>query len=694
LFRKKNPSKPETSVTLRWLVFGAQIASILALGEVTQLWIMIIPLILVLALGHFYSNRASTKPNRSVRIVVFFALHIAVCWMFAGLVNGLPYPQIQFALLTMVLVSFELISRMNLYSGMGFGLVNLYVASTLSRTMTFGGLLVIYLLLLLAFMWIAETEDGVRDNPVIVRSSRNSAQKASRFGWMLRFTALLSVAAPLVFVFTPHFAATPLIMPVSIRIPMSNRPSAQIVNPAVPLVRLEGVDSRNEESDYYYGFDSQLDLSYRGNLSDNLVMYVRSPAASYWRSHAYDTYNGRTWSKSSDELEYIGEGGFYFSLLPDYPGLLDYPEGESFTQSFYVMRDLPNLIFAGGQPIKLFFAADQIGIDIYDGLHVGEPMVAGTTYTVVSLRQDYDPDLLRAAPTIYPADKGWEQYLQLPDTITQRTHDLALQVTADAETVYDQVVAIRDYLRATYPYDYFPPPQAPDTDAVDNFLFVDQRGVCEHFVSAMIVMLRSIGIPARFAAGYGTGTYNPFTSFYEVRASDAHAWVEVYFPEYGWISFDPTPGWNGSPETGPVQTWLFSEMFQSLDLPSLPLADVAQAGGAFLSVIITPAIVLFIVVGVGVAGWFVWKRWGKLRFAQYQRIRRLDPARKQIFALYHRAQRRLRSYRDSAQTVQEHAATHQELAELAHAVDTAAYSTETLDGSLLTRLKESLSRRN
>jgi hypothetical protein len=124
------------------------------------------------------------------------------------------------------------------------------------------------------------------------------------------------------------------------------------------------------------------------------------------------------------------------------------------------------------------------------------------------------------------------------------------------------------------------------------------------------------------------------------------------------------------------------------------LADVAQAGGAFLSVIITPAIVLFIVVGVGVASWFVWKRWGKLRFAQYQRIRRLDPVRKQIFALYHRTQRRLRSYRESSQTVQEHAATHQELAELARAVDAAAYSTETLDGSLLTRLKESLSRRN
>jgi protein-glutamine gamma-glutamyltransferase len=692
LFRKKNPSKPETSVTLRWLVFGAQLASMLALGEVTQLWFMIIPLMLLLALGHFYSNRACTKPIPSVRMAVFIALHLGVCWMFAGLASGLPYPQIQFALITMVLVSFELISRMNLYSGMGFGLVNLYVASTLSRTMVFGGLLVIYLLLLLAFMWIAETEDGVRDNPVIVRSSRNSAPKTSRFGWMLRFTALLSVSTPLIFIFTPHFAATPLIMPVSIRLPMSNRPSAQIVNPAVPLFRLEG-ESSNDETDYYYGFDSQLDLSYRGNLSDNIVMYVRSPAASYWRSHAYDTYNGRTWSKSNDELEYIGEGGFYFSLLPDYPGLLDYPPGESFTQSFYVMRDLPNLIFVGGEPIKLFFAADQIGIDIYDGLHVGEPMTAGTTYTVVSMRQDYDADTLRAAPTVYPPDKGWEQYLQLPETISQRTRDLALQVTADAETVYDRVIATRDYLRATHPYDYFPPPQAPNTDAVDNFLFVDQAGVCEHFVSAMIVMLRSLGIPTRFAAGYGTGTYNPFTSFYEVHASDAHAWVEVYFPEYGWIPFDPTPGWNGSPETGPVQTWLFSSVFEGLDLPSLPLADVAQAGGAFLGSIMMPLIIVFGTAAIGIAGWFVWKRWGKLRFADFRRFQRLDPVRKQIFALYRRTQRQLRSYRDPAQTVQEHAAAHQELAELARVVDAAAYSPETLDTSTLTRLKASLAKR-
>jgi transglutaminase-like putative cysteine protease len=687
LFRKKKPSKPETSTTLRGLTFGAQAVSVLAIGEVTQLWFLVVPLLFLLALGHFYSNRACTKPSGHVRVVVFIALHVGVCWMFTGLVSGFPYPQVQFALITMVLVSFELISRMNLYSGLGFGLTNFYVAATLSRSLVFGGLLVVYLLCLLAFLWIAENEDGVRGNPVVVRSARSASRKGGRFGWMLRFTAILSTTAALVFLFTPHFAATPLIMPVTIRVPISNRPSAQIVNPAVPLVRLEGV---NSESDYYYGFDSQLDLSYRGSLTDNIVMYVRSPAASYWRSHAYDTYNGRTWSKSDEDLDFIGNGGFYFSLLPDYPGLLDYPPGETFVQSFYVVRDLPSLIFAGGQPIKLFFAADEIGVDRYNAMYVGEPLSAGTTYTVISLRQDYEPDLLRAVDAEYPLGTGWAFYLQLPESVTQRTRDLALDITQNAATVYDQVIAVRDYLQTTYPYDYFPPPQAPNTDSVDNFLFVDQRGVCEHFVSAMVVMLRSLGIPSRLVAGYGTGTYNPFTGFYEVHASDAHAWVEVYFPVYGWVSFDPTPGWTGSPETGPVQRWVFSSLFEGLDMPSLPLGEMAQAGGAFLGSVIPPLMITFAVMTMGFAAWFVWQRWGKMRFARFRRLQQLDPVRRQIFALYRQTQRRLRLYRQPTQTVQEHIAAHPELAELAEVVEQAAYSAEPLDVYILTRVKATL----
>ena len=84
------------------------------------------------------------------------------------------------------------------------------------------------------------------------------------------------------------------------------------------------------------------------------------------------------------------------------------------------------------------------------------------------------------------------------------------------------------------------PPLPRGEDAVDRFLFVDRRGFCEQIGTSLVVMLRSLGIPARLAVGYATGERNPFTGLYEVRAKDAHAWAEVYFPGVGWQAFDPT----------------------------------------------------------------------------------------------------------------------------------------------------------
>jgi hypothetical protein len=84
------------------------------------------------------------------------------------------------------------------------------------------------------------------------------------------------------------------------------------------------------------------------------------------------------------------------------------------------------------------------------------------------------------------------------------------------------------------------PPLPKGKDAVDQFLFVDQRGFCEQIGTSLVVMLRSLGIPARLAVGYAAGERNPFTGLYEVRAKDAHAWAEVYFPGVGWQAFDPT----------------------------------------------------------------------------------------------------------------------------------------------------------
>jgi hypothetical protein len=219
-------------------------------------------------------------------------------------------------------------------------------------------------------------------------------------------------------------------------------------------------------------------------------------------------------------------------------------------------------------------------------------------------------------------------------------------------------------------------------------LFVDKRGVCEHFTSAVVVLLRAAGIPARFVVGYGSGTYNAITGYYEVHANDAHAWVEVYFPGLEWVPFDPTPGWTGDPQTGPVKRWVFSDLMAGVELPSLPIGELFSAGVSALGVVIRPLIViaaLGVIIGVM---WLGWRQWKRRRFTGYSAgLIHQNRARREIFAAYRRAQRQIKSYRGKTQTVQEHAKAVPELETLAELVNIAAYRPETPDAKMVQKAK-------
>jgi transglutaminase-like putative cysteine protease len=181
------------------------------------------------------------------------------------------------------------------------------------------------------------------------------------------------------------------------------------------------------------------------------------------------------------------------------------------------------------------------------------PISAGNSYrATISMSTATESDLL-AAGTEYP---GWilDRYLQLPDTMPSRVIDLAQGLTKDIKTPYEKAMAICNYLRAlNYTLDIEAPPDG--TDGVDYFLFELHKGYCQYFASAMTVLLRASGVPSRMVAGYGPGElteqYGPgdmmgpragagqdWQDTYIVRNS--HAWVEVFFPGYGWIPFEPT----------------------------------------------------------------------------------------------------------------------------------------------------------
>lgn len=168
-----------------------------------------------------------------------------------------------------------------------------------------------------------------------------------------------------------------------------------------------------------------------------------------------------------------------------------------------------------------------------------KPLLAGQRYTLISSQSIATPEDLITAGGLYPEEIK-AHFLSLPPGLPSRVRQLAVEITQDLDTPYDKARGIETYLRTlNYSLNIKPPP--PNSDGVDYFLFNAKTGYCDYFASAMAVMLRSLGIPSRIAAGYSTGEVDTKSGAYVVREKDAHSWPEVFFPGYGWVEFEPTP---------------------------------------------------------------------------------------------------------------------------------------------------------
>jgi protein-glutamine gamma-glutamyltransferase len=160
-------------------------------------------------------------------------------------------------------------------------------------------------------------------------------------------------------------------------------------------------------------------------------------------------------------------------------------------------------------------------------------------YEATSFLPMLPPAVLRKASRDFPGMiRGI--YLQLPPSLDPRITKLAEQITAGSHNDYDRAANIERYLKTQYGYtlDLSGPPV---DDPLANFLFVRRAGHCEYFASAMAIMLRTLQIPSRYVTGFLPGEFNDVGGDYIIRGSDAHSWVEAYFPGHGWITFDPTP---------------------------------------------------------------------------------------------------------------------------------------------------------
>jgi len=162
-------------------------------------------------------------------------------------------------------------------------------------------------------------------------------------------------------------------------------------------------------------------------------------------------------------------------------------------------------------------------------------------YTVLGGVMDQDPNLLRSAGTDYPDDPRFtELYLRYPEDLPVELGEYANRITEGADTPYDQAVAIETALREI-PYSLDVPAPPPDREVVSWFLNDLRQGYCDYFATAMVVLARLSGIPARLAIGYAGGKFDERTNRYVVTELQAHSWPELYFPGYGWVAFEPTP---------------------------------------------------------------------------------------------------------------------------------------------------------
>ncbi len=248
----------------------------------------------------------------------------------------------------------------------------------------------------------------------------------------------------------------------------------------------------------------------------------------YWRNSIYAEYTGRGWLPVAEQSQSISQP----AALPDQA-----PPGRYFLrQDYVIVANHSNSLFAVNQPFQT-----SSGVSIHPTALDDSRLVAGNSskYSVISTASDVTANQLAQAPQDYsPAIRSL--YLQLPDQLPARVRILAERVAGGASDPYHKAVLIQDYLRKDYTYSLYAPPPPANRDIVDYFLFDLPRGFCSHYASAMVVMLRSLGIPARVAAGYAAGEYDTSQQAYRVPVSASHAWVEVYFSGLGWVEFEPT----------------------------------------------------------------------------------------------------------------------------------------------------------
>ena len=292
-------------------------------------------------------------------------------------------------------------------------------------------------------------------------------------------------------------------------------------------------------------FGSELALGRGFPLSDLVMFEVEAPDLPseekppryYWRGRTYDRFLKGQWYTTGTVRE-------EYSPSVTNPSQVDTQRRTSSHFVFHTGKTNFSLLYSPAQPIWIsrpgvtFAVSADAGKDIV-AWHAYPALRGGETYQLDAILTTPDRLQLQEAGTEYPE---WvkQKYLQLPENFSPRIQELAKEITAEAQTPFEKANLITRYLRDNIDYSQTIPAPPRNKDSLEWVLFDYKQAYCVYYASAEVLMLRSLGIPARMAVGFAQGERDG--SKYVVRRLNSHAWPEVYFPDIGWVEFEPTAG--------------------------------------------------------------------------------------------------------------------------------------------------------
>ena len=285
--------------------------------------------------------------------------------------------------------------------------------------------------------------------------------------------------------------------------------------------------------------------------SNEIIFTAESPVPSYWRGETFGYYDGRRWAEPQVYFQAIDMKAQLRKRFSSEEG-----KTESIVQT---IRFNPSMtdefpLFSGGDIDRILNITTMNGERPVYLLHddmsgtIKYPAASGSS-PVRSYQMEVTPSVINAnslrQSTGSDPDLVSQRYLQLPEQLPVRIKELGEEITLNTSNRYDTALAVQSFLQSNYEYSLDTNIPPANQDFVDHFLFQTKMGYCNHFSTSMVILLRSQGIPSRLVKGYAPGTLESGSqSTYVVKSLNAHSWVEVYFPQMGWIPFDPTPGFS------------------------------------------------------------------------------------------------------------------------------------------------------